>query len=746
MAKSRAEIQRQYRERKKQLNSTFLENERKRQKQYRIPAAIMKPKERKKKNEAEKRYCAKYRARRKERKRQLQCEMIKSSGQVQVKSCDVTSSTDHENVSKTPSTRSSSSVSSGELLVRFDFERKRSSSKKKRRTSLSAARLEVKALKQDNERLQKQTWKYKKRYQRMIEHKYASSSDKVDERVQNLTPKSKAHHDIREAGLTPRSVPKSIVRKLVMSNAVCAEIQEVVQKNPQQSKRRIIKTVFSGRIVKKYRCLSLLRKKTGVTVRVQNQNEKSVEFTKRFRNIQQKNQLKKQVESFYERDDVSRCMPGKHDVTKCSDGQKKQTRILNDYLSNLHEKFCSESNGIKCSLSQFCKLRPRHVKLTSLISRNTCLCTTHQNMALKLKCLRSVNVHISPNPEVVSKAVNLEQMKTLLSGIVDEDVEFESWQRVVCKDGKYRMRIVKTNQQLQEFMLSTMKQYELFLQHVERVRHQYRSAAELKAKLPINEVAVQMDFAENFACQSADEIQSAYWNSTNVTLHPVVAHRQSLPGNIEHKNYVFVSDVNQHNSRAVVAIIQKLVPLIKADLPTVTKIHYWTDSPTSQYRNRYIFDILCRHESLFGIKAVWNYFETGHGKGPCDGIGGSAKRQASDAVKQGKVSIQDANDFYEWASAHERKIKYVFYSQEEYDAADSLIRERNAGPISGTLKLHAVVPADSWSIYTRDVSCYCHQCLAGSLCDSWSKHQLISNDQEAKMEISGMKVLLIISL
>ena len=65
MAKARAEIQRQYRERKKQLNSTFLENERKRQKQYRTPAEIMTPKDRKKKNESERIYCAKYRAKNK---------------------------------------------------------------------------------------------------------------------------------------------------------------------------------------------------------------------------------------------------------------------------------------------------------------------------------------------------------------------------------------------------------------------------------------------------------------------------------------------------------------------------------------------------------------------------------------------------------------------------------------------------------------------------------------------------------
>ncbi|KAH3858926.1 hypothetical protein DPMN_101571 [Dreissena polymorpha] len=90
------------------------------------------------------------------------------------------------------------------------------------------------------------------------------------------------------------------------------------------------------------------------------------------------------------------------------------------------------------------------------------------------------------------------------------------------------------------------------------------------------------------------------------------------------------------------------------------------------------------------------------------------------------VSKQDASEFYEWASTHE-KIKLVFYTHKDLDAADTLIKERNAALIPGSTKLHAVVPADSHSVYTRDVSGYCQPCLSGdSPCDSLVKHQLIT--------------------
>lgn len=51
-----------------------------------------------------------------------------------------------------------------------------------------------------------------------------------------------------------------------------------------------------------------------------------------------------------------------------------------------------------------------------------------------------------------------------------------------------------------------------------------------------------MDFAETFTCTSAEEVQSAYWNSSAVTLHPVVTSYRAEDGTLTHDNYVFVSD------------------------------------------------------------------------------------------------------------------------------------------------------------------------------------------------------------
>ena len=68
---------------------------------------------------------------------------------------------------------------------------------------------------------------------------------------------------------------------------------------------------------------------------------------------------------------------------------------------------CSIVNGVEIIhglllillLIVYCRIRPSHVLLTSFLSRSTCLCTKHQNMALTLKTMRKAGVTTPSNPE-----------------------------------------------------------------------------------------------------------------------------------------------------------------------------------------------------------------------------------------------------------------------------------------------------------------------------------------------------------
>ena len=65
------------------------------------------------------------------------------------------------------------------------------------------------------------------------------------------------------------------------------------------------------------------------------------------------------------------------------------------------------------------------------------------------------------------------------------------------------------------------------------------------------------------------------------------------------------------NASMVSAIITKTVQTIKALVPDLNMVHFWTDSPSSQYRNKLIFDMIANFENLHGCKASWHYFESG---------------------------------------------------------------------------------------------------------------------------------------
>lgn len=190
---------------------------------------------------------------------------------------------------------------------------------------------------------------------------------------------------------------------------------------------------------------------------------------------------------------------------------------------------------------------------------------------------------------------------------------------------------------------------------------------------------------------------------------------------LKHKSLVIISDETNHSASTVCAFLDVIVPRIKELDTQVKNIHYWTDSPSSQYRNRFVFETIAKHETIYGMKAIWNYFEAGHGKGPCDGLGGTTKRLADEAVRQGKVEIQDAKDFYEWASkSNMKEVDFVFVGKDICEKKKTEINNNEPiKPVKDTMKLHAVVGISENAILIRVTSCYCELCMACMYCNTW---------------------------
>lgn len=263
---------------------------------------------------------------------------------------------------------------------------------------------------------------------------------------------------------------------------------------------------------------------------------------------------------------------------------------------------------------------------------NTCLCSRHQNLALKIKAIQDVAG--TKNPDNFIGNNSDDDIQENLRKLDKTNVTFNEWKRVEEK-GKLRWKQVQTTIIKAEFVDTFTKG---FRAHVNRIKNQYSEMGHLRENLENGHVLVCfMDFAEHFYMRRFRWSQICILDQRTSDLSVVYFPKKF---NKTHKIVVGISDLNIHNAGMVVAMVSNLIPLIKSEYPDLTYVHYLTDSPTSQCRNKSIFEFLTRHESLFRVGARWDYLESGHGKGPYNGLGGSVKRSADMAVKQGKVIIQ----------------------------------------------------------------------------------------------------------
>ena len=334
---------------------------------------------------------------------------------------------------------------------------------------------------------------------------------------------------------------------------------------------------------------------------------------------------------------------------------------------------------------------------------------------------------------------SVDELCHLLNGMAATTIRYQEWRRKKMHDGRERMRIVDLELPKTEFINVMKETYNQFEQHIKRVVDQYKAIKAMKESLPKGHVLIQMDFSENYICQSMEEIQSAYWNATAVTLHPSVMYfnQENGDGSLNNTSIVFVSEVLHHNAAMVVTIIDKMVAKAKETVEGLKGVHFWTDSPTSQYRNKTIFDYISRFDQMYRLKSSWYYFECGHGKGPCDGVGGATKGSADNAIKQGKVVIQDADDFYKWASSTDSQIIFSKITAAEYECSKEKVEIRNTQilPVKGTMKVHSVIALSSENIKTRETTCVCQDCFQQNGINedtrcSWIKHCLTKKKQK----------------
>lgn len=389
-----------------------------------------------------------------------------------------------------------------------------------------------------------------------------------------------------------------------------------------------------------------------------------------------KDEVKRQICDFYNRDDISRQLPGMKDVKsiKSNTGTKlriqKRTMIMS--IREAFELFKETFPATSIGKTVFYTERPAYILPISYTPHNVCVCTTHSNY---INLLLAISKHANDFPKthqellkLVSCSVDNEDCMSNSCDVCKEsdiwDITLDSNPRVNWKAWIFQnqrpnqIAISKPfNEALDELHDSTAK----FKLHsfVKNVQSNYFQNG--KQDLTSGKAIVQIDFAENYALISQDEIQSAHWSHGQVTLFTCCIWTTDKLHSV-----VIVSDELSHGKYTVHLFLQKIFEYIKSITDNTTFLRIFTDNCAAQFKNRYVMASINALKSKYGFTHLeWNFFAASHGKGAVDGIGGSVKRSVWIAVKSRTAIVNSAKEFYDLARSLCKNVFFIFVPKEE---------------------------------------------------------------------------------
>jgi len=383
----------------------------------------------------------------------------------------------------------------------------------------------------------------------------------------------------------------------------------------------------------------------------------------------------------------SRPMPNKKD-TILIDGKPVAKRHLLGSKLDLYKRFKKQNPSFDRRFVSFLKLIPKNYRHLNLTARRVCVCLKDYNIERKIESInnaaRAHKMHnLVRNPRQLSNITlcdkparscvdrKCEKCGTgrvrefyaqLLDENKDQTVKYIQWVQVevkyLAKDGtkkKTKRWIQKhfyaTITELVQFITDDMK---TFTSHIFRSDYQHCCERELMSEsLPMSHCTVVMDYSENISLQPQDELEVCHWTLAQVTLHPMFLVRHA-PDSTEDspklmkESLIVISDSLTHNSEAVYVFTGKLIAHLKANPGPcdIKTIHRFSDNSGVQYKNKDAFANIMQLEEIHNVKIIYHFTESGHGKGPSDGIGAAVKRRLDRLILSEKRVINNAYQVY----------------------------------------------------------------------------------------------------
>ena len=426
------------------------------------------------------------------------------------------------------------------------------------------------------------------------------------------------------------------------------------------------------------------------------------------------------VQSFYATDDISWQAPGRKDRIIVRERSEQgamikmtlQVRYMMMSLREAHNKFMEEHSTTKMSLSKFCELRPPNVKLFEHLPHQVCICSYHENVRLLLVALKehtSLGVQFSSLiDQVTCDATSKECMTrkcSTCSSRIDEFspqdkpavVQYYQW-----KSTENRVEKVAISGTVEDVFDELKQQLNPFLLHTYVKRKQATSFDSLKSSCDGKSVVLQVDFSENATITAQREVQAAHWHHAQATIFTSYA----WIDNKTNFSTVVISDDLDHTKHSIFVFMQCVFRTLKATFPNIELVDVFSDGPTSQFKQRYLFSNLHSWEQEHDVTIRWNFFATSHGKGVVDGIGGTVKRAVWRHIRTERSHITTPDEYATLAKDLCPNVEVKFVPKSDIDQQTTFLNAKwdRVLAVPRTLSVHCVQASGADYVKVADVS------------------------------------------
>ena len=283
------------------------------------------------------------------------------------------------------------------------------------------------------------------------------------------------------------------------------------------------------------------------------------------------------------------------------------------------------SNKYECLDSTFCEIHEGQFGTSYTFAAKKCITRTCQECGID----RIRNIIMTSNEQLLQ---------------VNKNITWHSWK---VPEGKSAPMKTQVKGNLRAGINKFLSIVEDLSQHLFRANWHQNIFQYIRTHLMQGYVVQVQDFAMNFSKRYQDEVQSAYWNGTQTTIHATINFYKCLQdgcNDVVTLALVHISADRQHDSfLARAAMNLTFAYLVEVGVPLDVVLQF-CDNCSSQYKSRHPFVEI----SHCALNLIRTYFREKHGKSHADALFGRLKAWMTYKIKARHFVVRSAHDFYKF--------------------------------------------------------------------------------------------------